>query len=196
MINTILTCDREIAKRWSVWLHVWVGIALSLGGCHYTEEDSWQICCNLHIVGDETSSPAARRTIIEWVSKDGFSSQGELNDWVGWDRWPKERISSGYARFSAANWDAQAADYLRTLGMTCRPEQPSAEGKVLCSIELPVWVECTSMNIYFPGGAPVPKELRKPLPARLDLSVAVRWSSILGLSVQIFPIPGGRLCHR
>jgi len=81
----------------------------------------------------------------------GSDSQGELHDWVGWDRWPKEQISSGYARFSAANWDAQAADYLRTLGMTCRPEQPSAEGKVLCSIELPVWVECTSMNIYFPG---------------------------------------------
>ena len=126
----------------------------------------------------------------------GFTDQGEGHNWVGWERWPKEQISSGYARFSAANWDAQAADHLRTQGMTCRPEQPSAEGKVLCSIELPVWVECTSMNIYFPGGAPVPKELRKPIPARLDLSIAVRWSSILGLSVQIFPIPGGRLCHR
>jgi hypothetical protein len=42
----------------------------------------------------------------------------------------------------------------------------------------------------------VPKELRKPIAAVLQMIIDVSASNILDSSVQVVPFPGGRLCHR
>jgi hypothetical protein len=43
---------------------------------------------------------------------------------------------------------------------------------------------------------PVPKELRKPIAAILQMTIDVSASDILNSSVKVVPLPGGRLCQR
>jgi hypothetical protein len=188
--------------RYLLWLCFCAATAPSLGGCSYSAEDSWKICCSLHIVGDETSSPAAQKTIIDWERRTTFGGDGVADRSINWSRppyysWTKNQIASAVTDFLAANPGARASDYLLSLGMTCRSATIAPKANVTrCEIELPVWVECSSLNIFFPGGAPVPEELRKPISALLDVSVEVSASSFLDSSARVVRVPGGRLCHR
>lgn len=181
-------------------LCLWAGTALLLGGC-YNAEDSWKICCRLHIVGDETSSPLARRTIIDWQRQTQFDGTGGSYELVDSPRsphhsWKKQQIEVGISDFLAGNPRAPASDYFLILGMACRPATTRKDDATRCDIELPIWVECASLNQFFPGGAPVPEELRKPIPALLRVTVDVSASTFLDTSARIAPLPGGRLCHR
>jgi hypothetical protein len=187
--------------RYIVRLCVWAGTVISFGGC-YNAEDSWKICCSLHIVGDETSSPAARKTIIDWERRTTFGGDGVADRSINWSlppyySWTKNQIASAVTDFLAANPGARASDYFLSLGMNCRSGTITPEADATrCEIELPVWVECSSLNIFFPGGAPVPEELRKPISALLDVSVEVSALTFLDGSAQVVRVPGGRLCHR
>ena len=85
----------------------------------YNDEDSWKVCCHLQVIGDETASPMACRTILEWVGNEWFDGRGKADDWVGWDRWSRQQIALGFEHFSAVDPEAQARDYLASLGMAC-----------------------------------------------------------------------------
>ncbi len=110
--------------------------------------------------------------------------------------WKKRRIESEVVDFLARIPGARATDYFVGLGMTCRPVIGPEHGVIRCEIELQLWAECWSRNMFFPGGAPVPEELRKPIPALLRMSVDVSASTIREPSTRVLPVPGGRLCHR
>ena len=175
--------------------------AFPLARCHYTEEQSWSICCTTMFVGDETASPPGRQTIIGWLQGAGFSGTGKERkgtDLSGppYHSWRKNKIASDLADYLAGNPGSPASAYFASLGMTCKRKAATDDDVTRCDVELPTWVECLSMNVFFPGGAPVPKELRKPLPAVLHMSVDVSASAFLDTSAQLQPIPGGRLCHR
>ena len=185
--------------RYLVWLCVSVGAVLSMGGCHYSEEDSWKICCLLHIVRDEAPSPAGHKTIIDWqrltlFAGDGSASDGNDTNLPG--SWKKRRIEWEVSDFLVRNPAARGADYFVELGMTCRPGTVSQEAVTRCEIEMQIWAECWSKNIFFPGGAPVPEGLRKPFPALLRVRVDELGSTVREPFTQVLPIPGGRLCHR
>ena len=123
----------------------WAGAVLSLGACHYDEGQSWRECCFLHIVGDETSSPVGRKTIIEWVRGTNFNDDGVLMLAVGRGPWKQPQIASALADFLAGNPGTSSSDYFASLGMTCRPAITPKDDLTRCAIDLPVWVECTTM---------------------------------------------------
>jgi len=79
--------------------------------------------------------------------------------------------------------------------MTCTPSGGSKADPTRCEVELSVWARCVAkLSVLFPS--PVPKELRKPIAAVLQMTIDVSGSDILGSSVQVVLYPGGRLCHR
>jgi hypothetical protein len=126
----------------------------------------------------------------------GGGSASDMNDANLPGTWKKRRIESEVADFLARDPGARASDYFVGLGMICRRVAILEEGVARCEIELQIWAECWSKNIFFPGGPPVPEELRKPLPALLRVSVDVSASMIREPATQVLPVPGGRLCHR
>jgi len=172
---------------------------VSLGGCSYSEEDSWKICCNLYIVRDEADTPG-RKTIIGRQWNTWFEGDGVAKD-LGVDSnfsnsWKKRQIKSALTAFQIDNPGAPASAYFASLGMTCRPTATSPQdGAVRCEIELPVVIKCGSW-VDIPFAAPLPKELRKPLPATLSMGVEVSNSAVLDVFTRISPPLGGRLCHR
>jgi hypothetical protein len=185
--------------RYIVRLCFWAGAIISLGGC-YSAEDSWADCCSLRIIGDETSSPAARRTIIDWQQLTFFGGNGsgvDANNTNLPGSWKKRHINQAVTEFLASNPGARASDYFLGLGMTCRPVTTVPnDGVTRCEDELPIWIMCRSRNEFFPGGAPIPEELRKPMSALLRVSVDVSASAFLATSARVIAAPGGRLCHR
>jgi hypothetical protein len=191
---------REKVIQYLVWLCLGTSAVFSLAGC-YNAEDSWKICCRMLITGDETTSSAGRKAIIAWERGTGFSGDGKESVWIDWSRppyytWKKNKIASDLTDFLVSNPGAKAGDYFVGLGMTCRHNASIGNDVTRCETELPVWVECASMNVYFPGGAPVPEELRKPIAALLAVSIDVSASEFLDTSTRVLPVPGGRLCHR
>lgn len=186
------------AIRCLVWLSVWAGGVLSVAGC-YNAEDSWKICCGLVIVEDETSSPTARNTIIDWQQFTSFGANGSALDSNNTNlpgSWKKRRIEAAIAEFLADNPGARASDYFGGLGMTCAPAAIPKSDVAQCDIELPIWAECVSLNVFFPWGAPIPEELRKPMPAFLQVRIGVSATAFLGTATRVVPVPGGRLCQR
>jgi hypothetical protein len=186
------------AIRGLLWLCVWPGAVLSVAGC-YNAEDSWKICCGLVLVEDETSSPAARNTIIDWQKFTSFGADGSAVDSNNTNlpgSWKKRRLEAATAEFLADNPGARASDYFRGLGMACRPATVPKSDVTQCDIELPIWAECVSLNVFFPWGAPIPEELRKPMPAFLQVRVDVSASTFLGTATRVVPVPGGHLCQR
>jgi len=186
--------------RYLAWLCAWTGAVISLGSCHYSAEDSWADCCGLHIIRDETSSPAARRIIIDWQQLTWFGGNGSAVDANNTNlpgSWKKRQITQAVTEFLAGNPGARASDYFLSLGMTCRPGTTVPnDGVTRCEDELPIWIICRSRNVFFPGGPPVPEELRKPMSALLHVSVDVSVSALLAASTRVVAVPGGRLCHR
>ena len=66
--------------RLIVWLCLWFGPVVALGGCHYSEEDSWKVCCLLHVVRDETPNPPGRNVIRNWQNRTLFGGDGSASD--------------------------------------------------------------------------------------------------------------------
>jgi len=193
-------------SRLIVWLCLWFGPLAMLGGCHYSEEDSWNACCMLHVIRDEAPNPPGRKVIRNWQSRTLFGGDGSASDATDSNvpgmsskylpgTWKRGRIESEVADYQTRNPGAPATAYFAELGMTCRSATVSQAEGIRCAIDMPVWVQCWAMN-FFPGGPPVPKELRKPLPAVLHVSVEMSGSTIHEPHTQVLPLPGGRLCHR
>lgn len=189
-----------IMNRYPALLGLWVVAALALGGCHYCEEESWKICCFLHIIRAEASSPASHAVIIAWQGRTLFSDNGlasDANDSKLSYSWKKGRIESEVADFLTRTVpETPASAYFAGLGLTCRRLTAAQDSATRCEIDMPVTAECWSRNLFFPGGAPLPKELRKPFHAVLRVGVDVSASTVRDVYTQVFPVPGGRLCHR
>lgn len=168
---------------------------LALMGCHYDEEQSWRECCRLIIVDNAVSS-AAQKTIVRW--HDGgtrYDSGGLERPPFEQDPWKKREIASAVSEYLASNPGAGADAYFVSLGMTCRAVSPKA-APTRCKIDLPITAQCLSLNMFYPFGLPVPKELRKPFPAVLNVTFDVTASDAVDAHSQILPSVGGRLCHR
>ena len=184
--------------RCLAWLCVWAGAVLSVAAC-YNAEDSWKVCCSLVIIGDETSSPQARRTMMGWQWFTSFGADGSSVDSNNTNlpgTWKKRQIESDIAGFLAGNGNASASDYFRGLGMTCVPVPAPKPDVTRCNVELPIWFGCYSLNVFFPGGPPVPEELRNPMPGFLRMTVDVSAQAFVDTATRVVPVPGGRLCYR
>ena len=151
------------------------------------------------------TKPSGRKVIRNWQSRTLFGGDGSASDATDSKvpgmsskylpgTWKRGRIESEVADYQLRSPGAPAAAYFVELGMTCSPAPQN--GVTRCEIDMPIWVECWSMNLFFPGGAPVPKELRKPLPAILHMSIEISASSIREPQTQVVAVSGGRLCHR
>lgn len=163
--------------------------------CAYDEEGLWGNCCGLEIA-DEESSSKERGLLIAWGRVGGFLGDGSPMGGDGPSAWRKREIASGLADFQKAHPGSQGRDYLADLGMVCGLVRGPTAEQTRCAMELRVWVTCTVKFgwPYFPN--PVPKELRKPIAAVLQMTIDVSASDVLDASAQIVPLPGGRLCHR
>lgn len=168
-------------------------VAVLGAACAYDEEQSWRECCALK-VADERSGSKQRETLIAWGRVNNFDGNG-TNNWNNTKAWRHREIGLGLADFQKARPGSQGRDYLTHLGMTCAPVRGSKADLTRCEVELSVWVKCTVLfGWYFP--TPVPKELRKPIAAILRMTIDLSASDILDSSVQVMPVPGGRLCQR
>lgn len=168
----------------------------TLGCSRYDEEQSWRECCVLKIIDDKAASTKERQTIIAWASSPGFWGNGESMAWVGANDKRREWITLSLTDFRNSNPESRARDYFISLGTICVPAgDPKAE-RARCNVELPVWVKCTVMMSWPFGATPVPKELQRPIPAVVQMTIDVSASAVLDTSVQVMPLPGGRLCHR
>jgi hypothetical protein len=170
-----------------------------LGGCHYSEDQKWEQCCNTVIVDDERSNTPAAKKIIDLQRASHFDGVGhsfESRNDTSNETTKLRRVRSVVGKYVAENPHARARDYFVSLGMTCTPVPKVAGDATACEIELPVWIECFSKNIYFPGGPPVPQELQKPIAAVLNWRVDLSDSTVLDNFTRLSPTSGGRLCHR
>jgi hypothetical protein len=168
----------------------------ALGCSRYDEEQSWRECCVLQIVDDRATSSMERRAIVSWASSPGFWGNGKSMDWVGAKDKRKEWIALSLISFHKSNPGARARDHFVGLGMACVPVGDPKTELARCDVELPIWVKCAVMMSWPFGATPVPKELQRPIPAVLQMTIDVSASAVLDTSVQVMPIPGGRLCHR
>lgn len=173
-------------------------VVVLVAACAYDGDDEllWGNCCALEIA-DQKSSSKERDTLVVWGGTIGFHGDGTSTDWERTKAWRRRQIAYGFAVFQERHQPSQARDYLAGLGMTCAPfdDTPKA-GRERCAVEFPVHVTCTVKFgwAYFPN--PVPRELRKPIAAILQMTIDVSASDVLDSSVQVVPLPGGRLCHR
>ncbi|WP_422001478.1 hypothetical protein [Reyranella sp.] len=169
-------------------------VAVLGAGCTYPDDELvWGNCCALK-VADETSGSKQRETLIAWGRVNNFQGDG-TNSWNNTQAWRSRQIGLGLADFRKAHPGSQGPDYLAHLGMTCTPSGGSKADPTRCEVELSVWARCVAkLGMLFP--APVPEELRKPIAAVLQMTIDVSGSDILASSVQVVPLPGGRLCHR
>ena len=188
--------------RCLVWAGLSAGIPLSLSGCHYTEEQKWDVCCVLYIAkDDEAQASPARATIFKWQVLTSFDGRGRANEGNDSGRFrdsnKKRRIELEIANFLADSPGGRASDYFRSLGMACDPLMPSRKaGVTRCDLELPIQVMCGPTYRRLPGTTPIPKEMQEPLPALLRMSVDLSGDTLIDVTTRIDPVPGGHLCHR
>lgn len=188
-----MTFSRQAARR-CVSLARAVLIACLGAGCTANSNDEllWGNCCALKIA-DEKSGSQARDTLLAWSRHVNFNGNGDT--WDGSKAWRKAEFGRGLASFLETHPGAQARDYLADLGMRCSSISAETSDLTRCEVELSVWVRCTAkLGWLFP--APVPKEMRKPIAAILQMTIDVSASDILDSSTRMAPLPGGRLCER
>jgi len=182
-----------------------LAVALSIAGlgaaCAYDEAQSWRECCALTIAGRDETSPKERQTLIAWGRTPGFLGDGRPMDSENSKASRRKQIAYGLAVFQEQHRGAPARDYLASLGMTCgavdaKPVDTRQRELTRCAAELPVQVQCTVMISWPFLSTPVPKELREPIAAFLQMTIDVSGSDIIDSSVRVMPVPGGRLCHR
>jgi hypothetical protein len=171
-------------------------VAMLGAACAYDEAQSWRECCLLEIAGHEEASSKERQTLIAWGRAVGFQEDGRSKVWEGAKAGRKQKIALGLARFQEAHPASQARDYLADLGMTCSPVRGANAEWTRCAVDLPVRVTCTVKFSWPFFSTPVPKELRKPITAVLQMTIDVSASNILDSEAQVVPLPGGRLCQR
>lgn len=188
--------------RCLVWAGFSAGIPLSLGGCHYTEEQKWAVCCALYIAKDDKAQGSPERaTIFKWQVNTSFNGRGRANEGNDSAMSPasnkKRRIELEIANFLADSPGGRASDYFRSLGMACDPAMPSPKaGVTRCHLELPIQVMCGPTYRRLPGTTPIPKEMQEHLPALLRMSVDLSDDTLIDVTTRIEPVPGGHLCHR
>lgn len=151
-------------------------------------------CCALE-VADEKSSSKDRETLIAWGRAVNFHGDG-TNNYDNTKAWRQREIGLGLADFQKVHPGSQGRDYLTGLGMTCGPARGPKANRTRCEAELSVRVTCTVLFSWPFLSTPVPKELRKPIAAVLQMTIEVSASDILDSSVQVVPLPGARLCQR
>jgi hypothetical protein len=172
-------------------------VVVSSAACAYHGDDEslWGNCCTLEVAGAKSAS-TERDPLMAWGGTVGFHGDGTSNDWEGTKAWRRRQIAYSYAVFRESHLPSQPRDYLLSLGMTCAPldNEPKAR-RERCAVELPVSATCNGKfgMLFRP---PVPKALRQPIAAVLQMTIDVSASDILDLSVRVVPPPGGRLCHR
>jgi hypothetical protein len=163
---------------------------------HGDDEPLWGNCCALQVAGEE-SAPKERDTLMAWGGTIGFRGDGTSRDWEGTKAWRRRQIAYGFAVFQERHPASQARDYLVGLGMTCAPLDNDLKARrERCAVELPVWATCTAKFGWPYSPPPVPRELRKPIAAVLQMTIDVSGSDVLDSSVRVVPVPGGRLCER
>lgn len=187
--------------RCLVWVGLSAGIPLSLGGCHYTEAQKWDVCCVLYIAKDDKAQDSPeRRTILSWQVTTSFNGHGKANEGtIGGVPFgnKKGRIEAEIANFLADSPGGRASDYFRSLGMACDPAPSSPKaGVTRCDLELPIRVTCGPTYRFLPGTTPIPKEMQEPLSAVLRMSVDLSDVTLIHITTRIDPVPGGHLCHR
>jgi hypothetical protein len=165
--------------------------------CAYYGDDEplWGNCCTLEVAGGRSAS-TERDPLMAWGGTVGFHGDGTSQDWEGTKAWRRRQIAYGYAVFQERHPLSQARDYLVGLGMTCVPlDNESKARRERCAVELPVWTACNGKfgMLFRP---PVPKGLRQPIAAVLQMTIDVSASDILDSSVRVVPLLGGRLCER
>lgn len=179
-----------------------LGGSLLLGGCHYTEEEKWSVCCVLYIQLDPEPMPAGRATMVSWYrqvvfSGDGQGGQGTYGESGVFYSNKDDKIRSEVKDFLADSPGGRAVDYFIHLGMTCGPAPTSSKGIVIrCQAELLVSVRCAPTYQFLPGTTPIPEQMQKPLPALLQTSVDLSADKLLTTTSRVDPVPGGRLCRR
>lgn len=185
---------REAARRGRSLSIALLAAALGAGCAYPDDELLWGNCCALK-VSEEASSSTNRGTLLFWGATVGFQGDGSSRDWDGTKAWRRGEIALRFAQFRQMHADTQARDYLVGLGMTCGHERDAKADGTRCTVELSVWVRCVGkVSMLFPS--PVPTGLRKPIAAVLQMTIDVSASDVLDSSVQVVPVPGGRLCQR
>jgi hypothetical protein len=178
-------------------LGAWVGAALVLCGCHYTEASRWAACCSMGVYRGKEVNTASANAILGLIWDVRFDPDGPARmrmDPKSSRPTTKEVILSAMNKFMSARSKSPPSDYFVELGMGCRPTAASATLDVTrCEIEVPIHVQCFSTNASEPWGSPLPDELQKPLPARLRLQADVSRTALLDVDVRVLPVPGGRL---
>jgi hypothetical protein len=196
-----MSAIRSRTLSYLAWFCAFAGVLLPLSGCHYTEEQKWDVCCVLYIIKEKPPSQPERATIIEWQAHTWFHGRGVAGDSNTTDRAgdtnKKRQIRLEIANFLADSPGSQASDYFRSLGMACDPvTSPPKSSVTRCLLELPIQVRCGPTYGPLPGTTPIPKEMQEPLPALLRMSVDVSADTLVGVTTRIDPVPGGHLCHR
>ena len=175
-----------------------IGTALLLAGCHYTEEEKWSVCCVLYVRADETAASGAR-VVLNWYRNvdfdgEGRGGRGPYGEGQTFYNSKDDKIRLEIAAFLAGSPGDRAARYFIGLGMTCDP--PSKGGVTRCQIDLPVRARCGPTYRFLPGTTPIPGELQKPFPALLRVRLDLSADSLIEIFSQVDPVSGGRLCHR
>jgi hypothetical protein len=152
------------------------------------------------VIADEKTSDTGRKTIIHWQSWTSFSGDGSAADTMDLKAlettWKSRQLRAEISRFLAGNPNARPSAYFVSLGMACKSATSASVDVTRCQIDLPIWIECLSLNVYFPFGARIPKELQKPIPALLHVSVDVSSAALVDTYTRVLPVPGGHLCNR
>ncbi|MBI2741882.1 MAG: hypothetical protein HYX38_35775 [Rhodospirillales bacterium] len=174
---------------------------LMLGGCHYTEEQKWSVCCVLYVQADQSATDEAR-TVIGWHRQsdydgNGRGGQGSYSEGKTFYSDKDEKIRSDVAAFLDDDPGKRATDYFVGLGMACS-SYSSASGTdgTRCEISLPVRVICGPTYRFLPGTTPIPEQMKRPLVGVLHVSVDLPTGRALKTSSRVDPIPGEQLCHR
>lgn len=186
-------------RRHPVRLGAWVGAALVLCGCHYTEASKWAACCSMGVYRGKAANTASANAILGLIWQTSFDPDGRARmrmDPKSSEPWTKQEILSAMNKFLTAQPKSRPSDYFLGLGMTCRPAPSAVVDVTQCEIEVPIRVQCFSTNESKPWGSPLPDEFQEPLPARLRLQADVSRTALLNVDVRVLPVPGGRLCHR
>lgn len=171
------------------------GSASGLAGCQYKEEQLWEECCILMVHTDETSSSAARSAILELGGRGVFHEDGRRGGKSPEEaRRQEQKVEGQLQSFLDGNAGTRPEDYFTSLGMACG--SAGSLKTVRCDADLGVWIRCDKWRFVPFGHVPVPKELRKPIPASLHVGVTLSGSKVLDIYSRVAAVPGGRLCHR
>lgn len=184
-------------------LRLCVGVAATvlLAGCHYTEQEKWSVCCVLYVRADETAG-FATRVIVDWYRNSDFDGDGQgglgpYGDGKTYYSNKDEKIRADVLHFIADHPERRAADYFVDLGMTCGSSATTSRpGVTHCQVSLPVQVRCGPTYRFLPGTTPIPDQLQKPFAGVLHVSVGLSTNAPLKTLAQVYPVPGGRLCHQ